>query len=345
MINKDGTGFAVLHYFTFATNDGGNSVSALLQASDGELYGTAQYGGAAPFGGDGVVFRMDLSGSNFTILHSFKGPDGNAPQSALVEGTNGFLFGTTLDGGSNSYGTIFRLDKSGSNFTVIHHFPGTNDDGHEPYANVWKGPDGRLYGTTTAGGMHNQGVLFGLDYDGGNYAILHHFGAANDGTQPYAGVVTGPDGALYGTTDFGGAGFYGTIYQVSADGSGYVTLVQLFNTNGLQLNPLILGSDGAFYGTANGGGPLGSGTVFKLTGAVAPSDANVLNPPVSLGSTGWRISGHGLPNRTYTVEFTPSLAPPILWSNLGPATADVSGNWQLNDLSNPPGRFFRTRYP
>src|SRR5262249_3754425 len=152
-INKDGSGFAILHSFTFATNDGGNSVSALMQASHGALYGTAQAGGEAPQGGDGVVFRMDLSGSNFTVLHSFTGPDGAAPQDSVIEGTNGALYGTALDGGISDHGTVFRMDKDGGNFNVIHYFAGGTNDGLGPYASLYKGPNGKLYGTTISGGM------------------------------------------------------------------------------------------------------------------------------------------------------------------------------------------------
>ena len=342
-LNTDGTGFAVLHSFTFATNDGGNSVAGLLQASDGLLYGTAQSGGTGPAGGDGVVFRMDLAGSNFMVLHSFTDVDGSAPQGSLIEGTNGDLYGTALDGGTNENGVVFRMDKDGTNFSVVHYFLGGTSDGYGPSANLFSAANGRLYGTTVSGGQFSHGVVFVMDYNGGNYQVLHHFGSVPaDGSDCYSGLVAGADGALYGTTYFGGTSSRGTVFQLSLDGSGYEVLVRFANTNGANPNALIAGTDGALYGTANAGGPLGRGSVFELSGSLP--EYNVLNPPLSLGGTAWRISGHGTPNRAYTVQFSPSLNPPA-WSSLGPATADTLGNWSLDDLTNPAARFFRTSFP
>lgn len=342
-INKDSSVFAVLHYFTFATNDGGNPFSALLQASDGKLYGTAQYGGT---GGEGVVFRMDLSGSNFVVLHSFSGNDGDAPEAALIEGTNGALYGTTLDGGTNQNGTVFRLDKTGSNFAVIHYFTGGANDGFAPYAKLFKGPNGKLYGTTESGGLYNSlnvgGVAFSLDYNGSNYVVLHNFGSAGDGSTSYNDIVQGPDGLLYSTT-FGGNGntVSGTAYAMNADGSGYSLVVIFANTNGANPNALIVGSDGALYGTSQFSGPGGKGTVFKLSGIMP----DVLAAPINLGS-GWRVSGHGAANLTYTLLCTTNISTRCSnWTVLGPVSTDGSGNWHYDDLTNTPLRFYQTSFP
>lgn len=345
-INKDGSGFAVLHYFTFATNDGGNPFSGLLQASDGELYGTAQAGGTAPFGGDGVIFRMDLSGSNFIVLHSFTGNDGVSPESALIEGTNGVLYGTAFDGGTNGDGTVFRIDKSGSNFAVIHYFTGGANDGFAPFAKLFKGPNGKLYGTTESGGLYNSintgGVAFSMDYNGSNYTVLHNFGSAGDGSTPYSDIVQGPDGLLYSTTFGGnGAAVSGTVFTMNTDGSGYSVVVSFANTNGANPNPLIVGSDGALYGTTQFRGPGGDGTVFKLTGILP----DVLAAPFHLGN-GWRVSGHGAANVSYTLLYATNLSTPSSnWTVLGTVSTDSSGNWQYNDLTNTPRRFYQTSYP
>lgn len=342
-INKDASGFAVLHQFTGATNDGASSVSGLLQASDGLLYGTAQFGGTAPLGGDGVVFSMDLAGSNFTVLHSFTGNDGIAPQCSLIEGTNGALYGTALAGGSNNLGTVFHIDKDGNNFAVVHYFSGGVTDGYGPYANLCKGPNGLLYGTTTAGGAHDSGVIFSMGYDGSSFTVLHHFGnIPNDGAQGYSDVVLGPDGLLYGTTFTGGANGYGTIYAISGDGSVYSVVLDFANTNGANPNPLILGADGTLYGTANSGAASVLGNVFKMSGSVL-ADHNVLNPPQNLGGP-WRISGNGVANRTYTIQFTPGFGP-MAWQTLGTATADSSGTWHFDDGTNSTMRYFRATYP
>lgn len=342
-INKNGSGFAVVHYLTVATNDGGNPSSGLLQASDGRLYGTSQSGGTAPRGGDGVVFRMDLTGSNFTILHSFSGNDGDIPAAALIQGTNGLLFGATSDDASNHNGTIFQLDTNGNNFAVIHYFAGGTNDGSGPSAKLFKGPNGKLYGTTVSGGRYNNGgIAFSLDYNGSNYTVLHNFGTNGDGNSPQSDIVQGPDGALYGTTYYGGGNTAsGTVFVMNADGSNYALVMSFFGTNGSYPNPLILGSDGAFYDTCNFGGPLGQGTVFKL-GGILP---DVLAPPINLGN-GWRVSGHGAANLSYTLLFTTNISTPSSnWTVLGPLNTDSSGNWHYDDLTNTPQRFYQTSYP
>jgi uncharacterized repeat protein (TIGR03803 family) len=342
-INKDGNGYAVLHNFSYATNDGASSVAALLQASDGQLYGTAQYGGIGPNGGSGVIFKMDLDGTNFLLLHSFTNLDGLSPQAPLIEGTNGVLYGTAYQGGVSSNGTIFRIEKDGSNFTVVYNFNGGTNDGSLPGAALLSGPNGKLYGTTTAGGIHNKGVAFSMDYNGSNFALLHHFGAPNDGSTPYA-LVRGPDGKLYGTTGFGGQGpsAVGTVFGIAPNGSNYTILVTFTNANGNEPNGIIAASNGTLYGTCFAGGLFTKGTVFRLSGMVP----DILKSPISLGAGGWRVSGQGAPNTSYTLLFTTNLSiPSSNWTILGPVNADGSGNWHADEPTNWPQGFFRTSFP
>ncbi len=342
-INKDGSGFKVIHFFTMATNDGGSPFGGLLQASDGELYGTTQFGGIASGGGDGVVFKMDLSGSNFTVLHSFSNVDGSAPECALIEGTNGALYGTTYSGGTSNSGTLFRIDKDGNNFSVFHNFAGGTNDGAHAYASLCEGPNGRLYGATVSGGLHDAGIVFSLDHSGNSYTVLYNFGdAANDGASPYNNLVQGPDGLLYGTTYFGGNSTGGTVYGLNPDGSGYTVLVRFAgNSNGANPNPLILASDGAFYGTCNESGPLGDGTLFKLTGVLLP----VLARPIRIVGA-WQINGHGTANANYTLLASTNFsAPKSNWTVLGPVATDSSGNFQFNDPAILPQRFYQTSIP
>ena len=170
----------------------------------------------------------------------------------------------------------------------------------------------------------------------------------NGAFQP---LVQGPDGWLYGSTDFGGGTHAeGTVFTINPDGSGYnlllvATNASSTNTIGSQVVGLISASDGALYGTCAGGGAQNQGTIFKLT-ASGVIDNNILNSPTNLGGTGWLISGHGTANRTYTVLASTNVALPASnWTSLGAATADGTGNWQFNDLTNLPIRFYRTSYP
>src|SRR5262249_10172979 len=151
-----------------------------------------------------------------------------------IEGTNGLLYSTTIDGGISHNGTVFAIDKSGSNFNVIHYFTG-GTNGFEPTTSLLKGPNGKLYGTTSTGGTHNNGVAFILDYNGSNYLVLHHFGGTGDGSQP-SNLILAPDGNLYGATYFSGG-----VFQMDASGNNYGLPVLLSGTNGANPNPLIVG--------------------------------------------------------------------------------------------------------
>lgn len=344
-INKDGSGYAVIHSFTYDLDDGGFSTAPLLQASDGELYGTSQDGG---IDGEGVVFRIDLSGDNFVVLHPFASSDGVSPAAGLIEGTNGMLYGTTIEGGATNGGTVFRMNKDGSGFSVIFNFTNTATapDGYWPFSSLLKGSNGLLYGTTQYGGSFGEGIVFSMDYNGNNFTVLHNFGGANDGTQPDQPLVQGPDGGLYGSTSSGGgAGGLGTVFTINTDGSGYNVLLVLTNAIGSPVVGLISASGGALYGTCGGGGAENRGTIFNLT-ASSVMDNNFLNAPTHVVGTGWLVSGHGTANRIYTVLASTNVALPASnWTSLGTATADGSGNWQLNDTANLPIRFYRTSYP
>ena len=138
------------------------------------------------------------------------------------------LYGTTTQYGTNGYGTAFKLDTNGNNFTVIHTF-GAGTDGEEPQAALVQGKDGFLYGTTLYGGTNQQGMVFKVSTDGSVYADLFDFSAyAPDtgGSSPDAPLVQGNDGALYGTASNGGGDGYGagTVFKLNTDGSGFTVL-------------------------------------------------------------------------------------------------------------------------
>jgi uncharacterized repeat protein (TIGR03803 family) len=131
----------------------------------GNLYGTAEFGGnlscAAGSGqGCGVVFKLDPKG-NFTILHSFTGPDGVGPTAALVRDSAGNLYGTTGAGGAHSGGTVFKLDAT-DKLPILHSFGFSSIDGMFPFAVVIRDTAGKLYGTTTSGGASGFGTVYKL---------------------------------------------------------------------------------------------------------------------------------------------------------------------------------------
>src|SRR5205085_936033 len=134
---------------------------------------------------------------------------------------DGALYGTTQSGGSNGLGTVFKLNKDGSGYMVLHGFPSNDADGWYPVGALVQEDDGALYGTTERGGTEDAGTLFKLNTDGSGYSIIYDFGStADDGLHPQ-GLATGSDGALYGTTYSGGSSNLGTVFRLNKDGTGY----------------------------------------------------------------------------------------------------------------------------
>jgi uncharacterized repeat protein (TIGR03803 family) len=255
-LNEDGSAFATVH--SFAGTNGSLPNTSLIKGGDDALYGTTVSGGT---GGNGTVFKVSENGTGFLSLHSFAGPDGAQPYSALVRGSDGSLYGTTYVGGASNRGTLFKINEDGSGFVTIHSLDG---DGAHPVAGLLEGDGGALYGTTTLGGASNYGVVFRIERDGSGFASIHSFDATN-GAAPFAGLMKGGDGALYGTTSQGGSSGNGVIYKIEEDGTGFAEVRDLEDTNGRHPEAaLIQGSDGALYGTTHDGGTSGSGTVFRV---------------------------------------------------------------------------------
>jgi uncharacterized repeat protein (TIGR03803 family) len=235
--------------------------SGLTQASDGNLYGTTASGGA---NGRGTVFAITPSGSE-SLLYSFPA-GGSEPYTGVIQARDGNFYGTTGANGKNDDGTVFEMTPAGA-ATVLHVFPkGTTSDGQIPYAGLIQGSDGNFYGTTYDGGSHGLGTVFEVTANGSE-TVLYSFAGGGDGANPYAGVIQGSDGDLYGTTYNGGAGGVGTVYRLIPGGA--ETVLYAFaggSTDGA--NPeagVIQGSDGNLYGTTYDGGAGGVGTVYGLT--------------------------------------------------------------------------------
>ncbi|MBK8706447.1 MAG: hypothetical protein IPN33_24695 [Saprospiraceae bacterium] len=230
--------------------------SAIVTVQAGDLlFGT----GLAPQLGS--IFSMDTDGNELIKLFEFeRSPE--APYAPLIEGPDGFLYGTTRSGGRFEAGTIYRLHSDGSGYTVLHSFNYTN--GANPYAGITIGADGFFYGTTESGGSSGYGTIYRLHSDGSGYTVLHSFNNTN-GSSPSAGITIGGDGFLYGTTRFGGSFGAGTIYRLQSDGSGYTVLHSFNNTNGAYPSAgITIGADGFLYGTTESGGSAGYGTIYRL---------------------------------------------------------------------------------
>jgi uncharacterized repeat protein (TIGR03803 family) len=296
-----------LYYFT-GGDDGAKPQAGLVQGSDGIFYGTTSNGGTNNLG---IVFKIGTDGA-MTNLHSFAGDDGAYPSAGMVQGSDGYFYGTTQGGGTNGggYGTVFKISTNGV-LTSLHSF--TGDDGLYPYAGLVKGSDGYFYGTTIQtyiGGSYGFGTVFKISTNGA-LTSLYFFTGGNNGGNPYAGLVQGNDGNLYGTTTSSD-----TVFEVSTNGA--LTTLYAF-TGGLDGSipyaGLVQGTDGNFYGTTHGGGQGGAGTVFRLT--IVPAAPVILAMTITNGilTLSWSTEPGGI----YQVQYKnhdSDLSSPN-WNNLG----------------------------
>jgi uncharacterized repeat protein (TIGR03803 family) len=195
--------------------------AGLIQASDGNLYGTTNGAGAY---GAGTVFQITTSGV-LTTIHSFCAlpncPDGSYSESALVQGSDGNLYGTTQNGGgfgiNQGGGTVYQLTLGGT-LTTLHSFCSVAGcaDGSNPRAGLIQATDGNLYGVTVYGGAQGAGTIFEIT-TAGALTTLYNFCSqpdCTDGAYPIAELMQSTDGTFYGTTYSGGAS-YGTIYNLA----------------------------------------------------------------------------------------------------------------------------------
>lgn len=260
-MDADGSNFSVLHNFNYST--GQNPYSGVIQGADGALYGTTYSGGSSNY--YGVVYRVETDGSNYTVLHSFNYSDGAYPYLApLIQDSDGVLYGTTYYGGSGGYGTVFRINPDGTGFGTVHAFDYYS--GRYVYGGVIQGAGGALYGTTYQSYSSYYGSVFKVNTDGSGFDTLHEFNYSN-GAYPYAGVIQGSNGTLYGTTYHGGGNGYGTVFGLQTDGTGFETLKSFTYANADGYRPfggLTEGAGGRIYGTTYNGGTSGYGTVFTL---------------------------------------------------------------------------------
>jgi len=209
-----------LYDFGSTLNDGINPFCTLVQDSNGLLYGMTSNKGVYNHGN---IFSYNITNGNYTDVYDFDNyTDGDDPHGALIQASNGLLYGMTLFGGVNAGsagdGTIFSYNIATNNYTVLHDF-GINTDGKKPYyGNLLQVTDSLLYGLTEFGGdndtaTNGDGIIFSYNIFSGNYNILHNFGSGYDGKHPFASLIKASNGFLYGMTSTGGTDSDGVIFN------------------------------------------------------------------------------------------------------------------------------------
>ncbi len=258
-----GSVVTTLHTFTNGA-DGAYPSAPPIQGVEGNFYGNASSCAGLPPGNQcipfdtyGSIYRITPEGA-FKVLHTFKGADGINPFGQLVQGTDGYLYGTTLDGGAHGVGTVFKISTEGD-FTLLYTFDGTH--GAHPFAGgLIQGYDGNFYGMASGGGASGAGLLFKIT-PGGKLTIVYDLANSGCCSDPVGGLVQATDGNFYGTTVFGGNVFRITPsgeFTDLADIGGSPQSVMLQHTNG------ILYSDNAIAGSAD------RGYFFSMNVGLAP---------------------------------------------------------------------------
>jgi uncharacterized repeat protein (TIGR03803 family) len=270
--------------FTALHSGGGTFQAGLTLGTDGNFYGTSIAGGTS---GEGYVFKITPSGT-LTALYSFgPPPNGGRLAEKLVQASDGNFYGTTLQGGTNGGGMVFRITPSGAE-TTIYNFCAQSGctDGTAPLGLI-QGTDGNLYGVTGGGGTAGgYGTIFKMT-TAGTLTTLHSFDST-DGAGP-EGLVQASDGNFYGTTNSGGfsnsncnggnvQGTCGTVFKMAPTGA--LTTLHLFNSTdgGNPGAAPIQASDGNIYGTTSAGGTNGAGTIYKITSTGTLTTVYNLNP-------------------------------------------------------------------
>ena len=308
-----GQTFSTLYRFTGSGGDGGSPEAGLIMDGAGNLFGTTAYRGAS---GGGTIFELKCTSYNSTarscqaynatdtVLYSFTAYNGDAgmPEAGLILDGAGNLFGTTTYGGAINNGTIFELKCTSYNSTahtcqvynstdtVLYSIPWSANNYEMPYSGLILDGAGNLYEATGTGGASDNGTVIELactSYNSTSHScqtysstgtVLYSFtGSGGDGAVPHASLTLDGAGNLFGTTEGGGEGDGGTIFELPCENynasaqsceaysSTDTVLDSFYGSNGeLPVGSLILDSSGNLFGTTAIGGATGNGTVFEL---------------------------------------------------------------------------------
>ena len=281
--------YTLIYSFT-NHGDGAYPKTPPVQAPDGNLYG------ATGNGTQYALYKLTPSGT-FSILASLVAQS----YTPLLVGTDGNLYGMTVYGGTFNRGTVFQLAISGKKpkLKVIYNFGGTNDGG-SPYGPLTQGSDGNLYGTTSAGGNASGGIVFKLSTKG-KETILYNFSTQNEsnGATPFAGVVQGSDGFLYGVASVGGGNGLGTLFKIDTAGKNLTVLHNFATPTGdTPLSTPLLHSNGKIYGlTYHGGAKPSYGMIYSFDNGLSPFVSQFVYYSGKVGDT-VNLLGQGFSNAT-----------------------------------------------
>ena len=271
-LTPSGTLTTLVNFTGDGAGNRGSYPESSLTESGGNFYGTTSLGGAGNFG---TVFKVTPEGVLTTLVEFTKDGAANRgalPLGGLSAGADGALYGTTRAGGASDLGTIFKVTTDGVLTTLVEFTGnGTQNRGSLPHVGLTLGSNGSFYGTTNAGGGPDQGTIFKMTAEGTLTTLnaLSIRGALNSGGSPEAGLIADSNGELYGTTRFGGAHGFGTVFKFMPGGP-LTKLVDFTGVDGSKKGAypagrLARGRNGGFYGTTTLGGAGNFGTIFDVS--------------------------------------------------------------------------------
>jgi uncharacterized repeat protein (TIGR03803 family) len=346
----------LLHSFNYS--DGENPATALFSAGGGLLYGVIVLGGTND---SGSIFRVSTKGS-FVQLHDFAASgfysnivtgfttytndDGIRPYGTLLSGNDGWLYGTTQQGGTNGNGTIFRYNTNSGAFKVLHTFSqnpnNTNWDGASPTAGLTLFSNGVFWGTAAYGGTNGNGTIFQITTNGA-YTVLHTFDINTDGSGVFSSLTRGKDGNFYGTADYGSF-WSGMAYQFNTN---YVmNVLHYFDRLDIVQNDygydgsypvggVTFGNDGYLYGTTTGYGANTNGTIYQI-----------INPGLSISSLpGNQVLIYWPTNQSgFTLQINTNIAT-ATWVTATPAPSVLNDQYVVTNSANAAGKksFYRLK--
>jgi uncharacterized repeat protein (TIGR03803 family) len=258
--------------YTFCSSPGcGDGVfpTGVIQASDGNFYGTTEVGGKFNYG---TIFQISPTGQ-FKLLYTFCSQahcaDGLQPNFPPIQGIDGNFYGAAYSGGAFEGGVVYELTSSGT-FTVIHNFCRNYCESGTGPETITQDASGNLFGTTAFGGRkHDYGTVFEITSTH-QFNLLHKF-LRTDAVNPNMGLILANDGNFYGMTQGGGASQEGAIYRITPEGA-YTTLYSFAYPQGYDpfAGPLFQATNGNFYGTTIYGPNPNLGTIFSFTNGLSP---------------------------------------------------------------------------
>ena len=298
---------------TAGARAGSNPSGGLLLNTDGALYGTAEFGGTNGFG---TAFKLTPAASPvYTVLRQFADLTGSQPAGSLARDAAGVIYGTTVNGGANGLGSVYKLTTAGGH-TLLASFTGETGAtaGSAMRGGLVAGADGLFYGVTSSGGPGNLGAVFKITATG-TFTSLANL-SLNPGWTPSGAPVASGSGSLLFPVASGGAAGGGNIMSVATSGAISV-VAALGGTLGATPDGALLSAGASFYGVTAKGGASSRGTLFRYTPgagtalvvAYSTSAGSLAEGPLVLGAGGFyfgigREGGASLRGAIYKVTAT-----------------------------------------